>query len=59
MERADPEVNDAGTDPGAVVAGAPDLTGKVVEAGVGEAQNSLLFGWKTEIFAIWLDIARQ
>jgi hypothetical protein len=58
MERANSEVNDAGSDPGAVVARAADVAGKTVEAGVREAQIGLLFGGKTGIFAIWLDTAR-
>ncbi len=58
MKRAYPEVNDAGFDPGPVVAGAADLAGEAVKAGVREAQISLLLGWKTGIFVNWLDIAR-
>jgi hypothetical protein len=42
MERANSEVNDAGSDPGAVVARTADVAGKTVEAGVREAQIGLL-----------------
>ena len=39
VERADPEVNDAGCDAGAILGRAPDLAGKPIQVGRREAET--------------------